>query len=68
MSAYCRRTGRPDIPHWEFFLAFGLFRLAAIVQGVYRRGLDGIASSDYTRTYGKQVQVLSDIGWGIVMD
>ncbi len=45
-AAYCRRTGRKDIPHWNFYLAFSLFRLASISQGVYKRILDGIASTD----------------------
>ncbi len=45
-AAYCRRTGRDDIPHWNFYLSFALFRLAAIAQGVYKRILDGIASTD----------------------
>jgi hypothetical protein len=46
-------------------MAFGMFRLAAIVQGVYKRGLDGIASSDKAKTYGEHVQFLSDIAWRI---
>jgi aminoglycoside phosphotransferase (APT) family kinase protein len=65
-GAYCRRTGRKEIPNWAFFLAFSMFRLASIVQGVYKRGLDGIASSDKAKTYGEQVQFLSDIAWQIV--
>jgi aminoglycoside phosphotransferase (APT) family kinase protein len=62
---YCRRTGRSQIPDWEFYMAFSIFRLAAIVQGVYKRGLDGIASSDTAKTYGAMVKVLSDTGWSI---
>ncbi|MEJ0025915.1 MAG: phosphotransferase family protein [Rhizomicrobium sp.] len=45
-DAYCRRTGRASIPHWNFYLAFGVFRLASISQGVYRRVLNGVAPSD----------------------
>ncbi|GGC53432.1 phosphotransferase [Chelatococcus reniformis] len=45
VAAYCRRTGRSEIEHWNFYVAFSLFRLAAIAQGVYKRGLDGNASS-----------------------
>ena len=65
VAAYCRRTGRDSVRDWDFFLAFGIFRLAAIVQGVYKRGLDGIASSANAKTYGVQVRVLSDLGWKI---
>lgn len=45
-ARYCELTGRRDIPHWRFYVAYNLFRQAAIVQGVYRRSLDGIASSE----------------------
>src|SRR5690349_15738797 len=41
ISAYCKRTGRERIPGWNFYVAFGFFRLASIVQGVYKRGLQG---------------------------
>jgi aminoglycoside phosphotransferase (APT) family kinase protein len=46
VDAYCRRTGRAGIAHWNFYLAFGIFRLASISQGVYRRVLNGVAPSD----------------------
>jgi aminoglycoside phosphotransferase (APT) family kinase protein len=45
-DAYCRRTGRAAIPNWNFYVAFGIFRLASISQGVYRRVLNGVAPSD----------------------
>ena len=47
VAAYCKRTGRDGIEGWEFYLAFGLFRLASISQGVYRRVLDGSIASDF---------------------
>jgi aminoglycoside phosphotransferase (APT) family kinase protein len=46
VDAYCRRTGRNGIDNWNFYLAFGVFRLASISQGVYRRVLNGVAPSD----------------------
>lgn len=45
-DAYCRRTGRDGIPNWNFYVAFGVFRLASISQGVYKRILSGNASTD----------------------
>jgi aminoglycoside phosphotransferase (APT) family kinase protein len=45
VARYCERTGLPHIQHWNFCLAFSFFRLAAIVQGVKKRGLDGTASN-----------------------
>jgi aminoglycoside phosphotransferase (APT) family kinase protein len=46
VEAYCRRTGRAGVANWNFYMAFSIFRLAAIGQGVYRRILAGIAASD----------------------
>lgn len=45
LDEYCRVTGRSGIENWSFYLIFNMFRLAGIAQGVYRRGLDGNASS-----------------------
>jgi len=66
VAAYARRTGRKDIPAWDFYVAFSLFRLAAIVQGVYKRGLDGNASSDTAKSYGDRARVLAELGWSLV--
>jgi aminoglycoside phosphotransferase (APT) family kinase protein len=46
VAAYLRRTGRGEIADWPFYLAFAVFRLASISQGVYRRTLDGVLASD----------------------
>src|SRR4030043_452188 len=45
VAKYCERVGISGIPIWKFCLAFSFFRLAAIVQGVKKRGLDGNASN-----------------------
>jgi aminoglycoside phosphotransferase (APT) family kinase protein len=45
VAAYCRRMGLEGVPHWPFLIAFSFFRVAAIVQGVYKRALDGNASN-----------------------
>ena len=66
LAAYASRTGRKEIPDWNFFLAFSLFRLAAIVQGVYKRGLDGNASSETAKQYGNRARVLADLAWSLV--
>jgi aminoglycoside phosphotransferase (APT) family kinase protein len=44
VARYAERRGRPDLPDWEYFLVFAMFRSAAILAGVYRRALDGNAS------------------------
>ncbi|NOW48011.1 aminoglycoside phosphotransferase (APT) family kinase protein [Novosphingobium sp. SG751A] len=45
IAAYCRRTGRGSIDHWNFYLAFNYFRLAAIFHGIKGRVLRGNASN-----------------------
>jgi aminoglycoside phosphotransferase (APT) family kinase protein len=63
VAGYARRTGRDPGPHWNFCLAFSLFRLAAITQGVYARGLQGNASSAAAMDAGKRVAGLAERGW-----
>ena len=47
-------------------MAFSMFRLAGIAQGVYKRGLDGNASSPRALEMGKKVAVLSNTAWALV--
>lgn len=54
VAAYCRRTGRAGIEDWAFYMAFSIFRLASISQGVYRRVLAGIAASERPAESGTQ--------------
>jgi len=60
---YCERSGRDRIEHWNFYLAYNLFRIAAILQGVNKRALDGIASSDNALHTGRNVKTLAELGW-----
>jgi aminoglycoside phosphotransferase (APT) family kinase protein len=54
VAAYCRRTGRAGIEHWNFYMAFAIFRLASISQGVYRRVLAGSVASERPAVNGTQ--------------
>ena len=46
MEEYCKNMGIPSIADtWNFYLCFGFFRMAAILQGVYKRSLEGRSSS-----------------------
>ncbi|WP_321391965.1 phosphotransferase [Emcibacter sp.] len=56
---YCDRRGIGKIEGWPFYLAFNFFRLAAIVQGVYKRALDGNASSEKAHMMGAIVPVIA---------
>ena len=60
---YCRLTGRDSIPNWNFYLAFSFFRLASILQGVYKRGIMGNASSSEALEKGRMARDIADIAW-----
>lgn len=49
IESYCERTGRTAIPEWNFYIAFNLFRLAAIFHGIKARAVRGNASSSNAR-------------------
>ena len=66
---YCDRTGRSDAHDlardWNFYLAYNLFRMAGILQGIARRVLDGTAASAQAREAGAGARPLAELGWRI---
>lgn len=67
VALYCRRTGVDTIPHWPFYLAFSFFRLAAILQGVYKRALDGNASNpERGSRMGEAVPMMAEMALEVV--
>lgn len=66
IKAYCERTGRDEIKNWNFYLVFCFFRLAAILQGVKKRGLDGNASSAEAVERGKLMTPLAELGLSFI--
>ncbi len=63
VAHYCARTGRQGLPDLDFCLAYNMFRIAAIIQGVYARSLQGNASSPEAAKTGAQVQPLARLAW-----
>lgn len=65
VADYCRASGRADthIAHWHYHLAFNMFRLAAIQQGVARRALDGNAANSRAAAVAARVQATAEAGW-----
>jgi aminoglycoside phosphotransferase (APT) family kinase protein len=66
VEAYCARTGRnPDRlrEHWDFYLAYNMFRLAAILQGIVKRVVDGTASNTEAPETAERVIPLAQMGW-----
>lgn len=66
LERYCAETGRDGIENWPFYLAYNLFRSAAIIQGVYKRGLDGNASSAKALEYKEVCRMRSELAWSLV--
>jgi aminoglycoside phosphotransferase (APT) family kinase protein len=64
---YCERTGftTPEAlaGDWNFYLAYNLFRMAAILQGIAKRVEDGTASSAQARQAGAGARPLAELGW-----
>ncbi len=65
IASYCRRTGRENIPGYDYYLIFNMFRIAAILHGVWARGLQGNASSDNALTMGRQAVHIADMAWAL---
>ena len=66
LDLYCQYRGISDVPNHLFFVVFSLFRSAAIIQGVYKRGLDGNAASDRALQLGHLAQLRAEAAWQIV--
>ncbi len=66
---YCERTGRPDadavMADWNFYMAYNLFRMAGILQGIAKRVVEGTASSAQATSAGAGARPLAEMGWRI---
>lgn len=69
---YCERVGRATgqaldadtvMADWNFYLAYNLFRLASITQGIARRVVDGTAASAQARATGAATRPLAQMAW-----
>lgn len=67
VRAYERRTGVARIPDrdWTFYLAFNMFRLAAILHGVFARALQGNAADANARDMGSRAEALAELAWSL---
>ena len=63
VAAYCRRTGRIHIEHWDYYTAYNMFRLAGIVQGIMGRVVEGTAVSEQALESGKRARPLAEAAW-----
>ena len=63
LKQYSEATGLDGAEHWDFYLAYNLFRMAAILQGIARRAADGTAASSDALETGSKARPLAEIGW-----
>lgn len=73
VQRYCERTGRiapggaidAVLADWNFYMAYNLFRMAGILQGIARRVVDGTAASTQARTSAAGARPLAEMGWKV---
>ena len=67
IKRYCERTGftTPEklALDWNFHMAYNLFRIAAILQGIAKRVEDGTASSDQAKSSGAGAKPMAELAW-----
>jgi aminoglycoside phosphotransferase (APT) family kinase protein len=65
VKRYCERTNRAaiDPSTWDYYMAYNLFRMAAILQGIAKRVLDGTAASTHAAEAGGRAPMLAELGW-----
>ncbi len=66
VDAYCQHTGRKSFPHFNFYLVFNLFRLAAIFHGIKGRVARGTASSAQAAERARSFPELAALAWSQV--
>ena len=66
VAEYCRHAGIDHIDNWPFYLIYNMFRSAAIIQGVYKRGVDGNASSSKALEFKDAARMRSERAWKLV--
>jgi aminoglycoside phosphotransferase (APT) family kinase protein len=66
LDAYCRITGRRSLPDWDFYVAFAMFRFAAIFQGIMGRVVAGTANDPEARKAGARARPLAERAWRLI--
>jgi aminoglycoside phosphotransferase (APT) family kinase protein len=64
VTKYCERTGKTmRMEDFRFYLAYNMFRLAGIFQGIMKRHVVGTASSEQALKNGKSARPMAELGW-----
>ena len=62
-ATYCKATGRAGIPDIDFYLAYNMFRIAGILQGIMKRVVDGTAANEQAIESGRRARSMAVLGW-----
>ena len=76
VRTYCERTGRTGagegvdavMNDWNFYLAYNLFRMSGILQGIAKRVEAGIATGEHARAAGASARTLAELGWKLAQE
>jgi aminoglycoside phosphotransferase (APT) family kinase protein len=63
VARYCALTGRAEIPDLNFYIAYNMFRIGAILQGIMGRVKSGTAASAHAADAGKRARPVAEAGW-----
>lgn len=63
VERYCQRTGLTIEGDWNFYLAYNMFRIAAILQGIMKRVVDGTAASAQALDAGRRAKPMAELAW-----
>lgn len=66
LESYCARTNRRVPENWTFYLAAAMFRIAAILQGIAKRVVDGNASAADGAELGAHAAPIAELAWDMV--
>lgn len=68
LKIYARSAGLDSVPDIDFYVVFSMFRLAAILAGVLRRGLDGNAADSRAVERGRTYTHIARDAWAIAQE
>lgn len=63
LRMYIDATGRDPTRHWDFYMAYNLFRISAILHGIAQRAADGTAAAVDAVETGQKAAPLAELGW-----
>ena len=67
IAMYAANTGKPvNTGDWGFYLAYNMFRMCGILQGIMKRYVDGTAASPQALDAGRRAKPMAEMGWAAV--